>query len=145
MSRRLYEDVLRLVLRMTTRKEGEVGRSFLNFSVYSFINYLLGEVSCMFQKEWISREEFGKILREQGIFDVGRMIDIAAVFTPNQGRLIERMMDNILLAQPKFKSDISRMASGAVKEVRRLSSIVLYTHFLKILVSFYLSQTTGIC
>lgn len=64
---------------------------------------------------YISPEAFGKLIYDNFIFDVPKMMDLSILFGPTNSVLLSRMFKNIFTNQPKYKFDLEETAKGLTK------------------------------
>ncbi|KZS18432.1 Activating signal cointegrator 1 complex subunit 2 [Daphnia magna] len=64
---------------------------------------------------YISPEAFGKLIYDNFIFDVPKMMDLSILFGPTNSVLLNRMFKNIFTNQPKYKFDLEETAKGLTK------------------------------
>ena len=58
------------------------------------------------QEHLISPNVFGKILYENFIFDVPKLMDLCVLYGADNGPLLSKMIGNIFTQQPKYQDDL---------------------------------------
>ncbi len=64
---------------------------------------------------YISPEMFGKLIYDNFIFDVPKMMDLCVLFGPTNSVLLSKMFKNIFVNQPKYKYDLEETAKGLIQ------------------------------
>ncbi|XP_046441124.1 activating signal cointegrator 1 complex subunit 2-like [Daphnia pulex] len=64
---------------------------------------------------YISPEMFGKLIYDNFIFDVPKMMDLCVLYGPTNSVLLSKMFKNIFVNQPKYKYDLEETAKGLVQ------------------------------
>lgn len=63
---------------------------------------------------------FGKLIYDNFIFDVPKMMDLCVLFGPTNSVLLSKMFKNIFVNQPKYKYDLEETAKGLVQVMRSI-------------------------
>jgi activating signal cointegrator complex subunit 2 len=69
---------------------------------------------------YISPEMFGKLIYDNFIFDVPKLMDLCVLFGPTNSVLLSKMFKNIFVNQPKYKYDLEETAKGLVQVMRSI-------------------------
>lgn len=85
---KLYQAYFKVFIRMTTCKESS--------------------------SDYITPEVFGIILYENYILDIPKLMDMCIIFSPSNGSLLRKMIDNVFKHQPKYLDDVLAAALSII-------------------------------
>jgi len=58
---------------------------------------------------------FGKLIYDNFIFDIPKMMDLCVLYGPTNSVLLSKMFKNIFVNQPKYKYDLEETAKGLIQ------------------------------
>ncbi|KAF6029822.1 ASCC2 [Bugula neritina] len=91
---KLYQAYFKVFIRMTTCKESS--------------------------SDYITPEVFGIILYENYILDIPKLMDMCIIFSPSNGSLLRKMIDNVFKHQPKYLDDVLAAALSIINMFEKL-------------------------
>jgi len=62
------------------------------------------------KKDFFTAEGFGRVIYDNFVFDVPRLMDLAALFRPCSPRIVQKMLANVFACQPAYIEDLTSAA-----------------------------------
>lgn len=65
----------------------------------------------------MSSDFFGKLIHDNFIFDIPRLIEICSLYGEDNEKIVQKMIDSIFWCQPEYYEDLKEVCEAAINVI----------------------------